>query len=99
MDDQRRSLSYGPRPCDVAPPIIQWIPPLIHWDLSYLDQRAGGEVSSSPGATPSPVVAVVDTVAASNSPVSLEQPALSFCHVEAVAACPIRAWCLLSRVV
>jgi len=66
----RRSPSYGPRPCDVTPPIIQWIPPLIHWDLSNLDQRGGDSASTGPSGELRPVVAVVETGASTDSQVS-----------------------------
>ena len=66
----RRSPSYGPRPCDVTPPIIQWIPPLIHWDLSNLDQRGGRDsATADPRSEPRPVVAVVETGASTDSQV------------------------------
>ena len=66
----RRSPSYGPRPCDVTPPIIHWIPPLIHWDLSNLEQPGGDSTGPEPSSELRPVVAVVETGASTDSQVS-----------------------------
>ena len=71
--DSRRSPSYGPRPGDVAPPIIQWIPPLIHWDLSDLGPRGGRGIAAEPSSAPRPVVAVVETGASTDSQVRASQ--------------------------
>ena len=86
----RRSLSYGPRPCDVTPPIIQWIPPLIHWDLTNLDQQGGDSASTEPSSELRPVVAVVETGASTDSQVSaavLPAPTMIKAH-----ACGMKAY-------